>query len=88
MSADFVPEKSIILSKENVNRIQERFQKAPDTYYAILTAQYTGLRVSEVYGLTWDCVDFDKPGTIKNVSTILNLFKIWWTNGGHGTHLY
>ena len=26
-------------------------------YYAVLTAYYTGLRVSEVYGLTWDDIE-------------------------------
>lgn len=52
-------EKIIILTKENVNRILDRFKDSPATYYAILTSYYTGLRVSEVYGLTWDCVDFE-----------------------------
>ncbi|MCQ2969459.1 MAG: site-specific integrase, partial [Clostridium sp.] len=28
-------------------------------YYSFLTAYYTGLRVSEVYGLTWDNIDFE-----------------------------
>ena len=60
MSSDSDPDEIIILTKEDVNRILERFEKAPATYYAILTAYYTGLRVSEVYGLTWDCVDFEK----------------------------
>ena len=60
MSSDSDPEEIIILTKEDVNRILERFKKSPATYYAILTAYYTGLRVSEVYGLTWDCIDFEK----------------------------
>lgn len=53
-------EEIIILTKDNVNTILERFKAMPQTYYAILTAYYTGLRVSEVYGLTWECVDFEK----------------------------
>lgn len=60
LSPDADAEEIIILTKENVNRILERFKNSPNTYYAILTAYYTGLRVSEVYGLTWDCVDFEK----------------------------
>lgn len=60
LSSDSDAEEIIILTKENVNRILERFRNVPQTYYAILTAYYTGLRVSEVYGLTWDCVDFEK----------------------------
>ena len=66
LSSDADAEEIIILTKENVNRILERFKNSPNTYYAILTAYYTGLRVSEVYGLTWDCVDFEKKQIIIN----------------------
>lgn len=59
MSPDADSEEIIILSKDNVNRILDRFKGNPAIYYAILTAYYTGMRVSEVYGLTWDCVDFE-----------------------------
>lgn len=59
MSADSDPEEIIILTKDNVNKILERFNKSPNIYYAMLTAYYTGFRVSEVYGLTWDCIDFE-----------------------------
>lgn len=52
-------EEIIILSKPDVIRILERFKKHTSHYYAILTAYYTGLRISEVYGLTWDCIDFE-----------------------------
>lgn len=65
------PEKDeiIILSKSDMIRILERFEKAPTTYYAIITAYYTGLRVSEVYGLTWDCVDFEnKKITVNKIN--------------------
>ena len=57
--AEAETEEIIILTKSDVNRILERFKSSPQTYYAILTAYYTGFRVSEVYGLTWDCIDFD-----------------------------
>ena len=60
MSSDSEAEEIIILTKDDVNRILERFKEHPATYYAILTSYYTGLRVSEVYGLTWDCIDFQK----------------------------
>lgn len=50
-----------------MKRILERFKdSSPSSYYAILTAYYTGLRVGEVYGLTWDCVDFEKKQIIIN----------------------
>ena len=48
------------LSNEEVEKILERFSNNPCVYYAFLTAYYTGLRVSEVFGLTWDDIDFVK----------------------------
>ena len=49
-----------ILSNEEVKKILEIFSNNPCVYYAFLTAYYTGLRVSEVFGLTWDDIDFVK----------------------------
>lgn len=49
-----------ILSNEEVEKILERFSNNPCVYYAFLTTYYTGLRVSEVFGLTWDDIDFVK----------------------------
>lgn len=49
-----------ILSNEEVEKILERFSNNPCVYYAFLTAYYMGLRVSEVFGLTWDDIDFVK----------------------------
>lgn len=60
MSPDSEAEEIIILTKENVNRILERFKSQPATYYGMLTAYYAGMRVGEVYGLTWDRIDFEK----------------------------
>lgn len=69
MSSDSDAAEIIILTKDNVNKILERFKDSPASYYAILTSYYTGLRVSEVYGLTWDCVDFiNKKITIDKIS--------------------
>lgn len=58
----------IVLSKHEVSCILERFIKSPYQYYALLTAYYTGFRVSEVYGLTWDCVDFENSTITVNKS--------------------
>ena len=69
MSPDADAEEIIILTKDNVNMILDRFKDVPSTYYAILTAYYTGLRVSEVYGLTWDCIDFEnKKLTVNKIA--------------------
>ena len=59
MSSDSEPEEVIILTKSETNRILERFKGSPATYYGLLTAYYTGMRVSEVYGLTWERVDLE-----------------------------
>lgn len=74
-------EEIIVLSKNDVNRILNRFQKSSYQYYAILTAYYTGLRVSEVYGLTWDCVDFDK-GTLTVNKIVKKIEKNGRTSDG------
>ena len=69
MSPDAEPEEIIILTKGNINTILDRFKNSPATYYGILTAYYTGLRVSEVYGLTWDCIDFEnKKLTVNKIA--------------------
>lgn len=69
MASDSEAEEIIILTKDNVNAILDRFKDVPQTYYAMLTAYYTGFRVSEVYGLTWDCVDFEnKKITINKIA--------------------
>ena len=57
---DVSDDEMIILTKEEVGSILDRFKKSPNQYYAILISYYTGLRVSEVYGLTWNDIDFDK----------------------------
>ena len=49
-----------IFTKEEINMILDRFKNNHAFYYAALTAYYTGLRVSEVFGLTWDDIDLDK----------------------------
>ena len=57
---DYEDEEIITLTKEEVNRILGTFRKNPYQYYAMLIAYHTGLRISEVYGLTWDCIDFER----------------------------
>ena len=53
-------EEILILTKEEIATILDRFKRSPYQYYPMLIAYYTGLRVSEVYGLTWDRIDFEK----------------------------
>jgi len=60
-----------IFTQEEIERILDRFKDNHSIYYAFLTAYYTGMRVSEVYGLTWDCVDFEK----KTITINKNIIK-------------
>lgn len=48
-----------ILSKEQMEAVLERFSNSPYQYYPMLIGYYTGMRVGEVYGLTWDDVDLE-----------------------------
>jgi integrase len=48
-----------IFTKDEINMILDRFKNNHAFYYAVLTAYYTGLRVSEVFGLTWDDIDLE-----------------------------
>lgn len=47
-----------IVSQEDLDRMLERFEGSP-YYYAILISYHTGLRIGEVYALTWDNIDLD-----------------------------
>ena len=60
-----------IFTQEEIEKILDRFKDVPYIYYSFLTAYYTGMRVSEVYGLTWDNIDFDK----KTITINKNIIK-------------
>ncbi|MGN0289007.1 MAG: tyrosine-type recombinase/integrase [Lachnospiraceae bacterium] len=49
----------LTFTKDQVQTMLNHFVKSPHQYYAMLIAYYTGLRISEVYGLTWDCINFE-----------------------------
>lgn len=48
-----------IFTPEEIEMIFNRFRNSHCIYYAFLTAYYTGLRISEVFGLTWEDIDFE-----------------------------
>lgn len=60
-----------IFTQIEIERILSRFSDVPYVYYAFLTAYYTGMRVSEVFGLTWDCIDFER----KTITINKNIIK-------------
>lgn len=53
----------VIISVEDFGRMMERFEKGNPFRYALLIGFYTGLRIGEVYALTWDDIDL-KAGTL------------------------
>jgi integrase len=52
-----------IISVDDFGRMMERFPAGNPFRYALLLGFYTGLRIGEVYGLTWDDLDL-KAGTL------------------------
>lgn len=52
-----------VISVEDFGRMMERFGRGNPFRYALLIGFYTGLRIGEVYGLTWDDIDL-KAGTL------------------------
>ena len=49
-----------IISPEDFNRIITRFPEGNIFYLPLMVGYYTGLRISEVFALTWDDIDFEK----------------------------
>lgn len=53
----------VIISVEDFGQMMERFEKGNPFRYALLIGFYTGLRIGEVYALTWEDIDL-KAGTL------------------------
>ena len=72
-----------IFTEEEIQMILNRFENNHCVYYAMLTAYYTGLRVSEVFGLTWDDIDFEN----KRLTVNKNILKKNQKGGTKGNHI-
>ena len=72
-----------IFSEEEIQMILNRFENNHCVYYAMLTAYYTGLWVSEVFGLTWDDIDFEN----KRLTVNKNILKKNQKGGTKGNHI-
>lgn len=47
-----------VITLEDFNKMLDRFEKGNPFRYALLIGFYTGLRIGEVYALTWEDIDF------------------------------
>ncbi len=52
-------ETRFIIDPETFQRIIDRFPPESQFYIPLMIGYYTGLRISEVFALTWDDIDFD-----------------------------
>lgn len=50
----------VYIKPEDMKRILERFPVSTPYYVPIMIGYYTGLRISECFGLTWDNIDLEK----------------------------
>lgn len=72
-----------IFTKEEIDMMLKRFKNNSCVYYAFLTAYYTGLRISEVFGLTWEDIDFEK----KTLTVNKNILKKNQNGGTKSRHI-
>lgn len=72
-----------IFTTKEINTILDRFKNNHCVYYAFLTAYCTGLRIAEVFALTWDDIDFKN----KTISVNKNILKKNQAGGTKGRHL-
>lgn len=49
----------VVISKEDMMRILERFPEGTCSHIPLMIGYKCGMRLSEVFGLTWDCVDLE-----------------------------
>lgn len=72
-----------IFTNEEINMILNRFKNNHCVYYAFLTAYCTGLRIAEVFALTWNDIDFRN----KTISVNKNILKKNQVGGTKKRHI-
>lgn len=66
--------KKNVISKEDFEKIIERFPENSNFYIPLLIGYYTGLRISECFALTWDDIDFSEKTLTVNKITVKRNF--------------
>lgn len=64
------PKERYIIASDDFKRILERFPEDNIFYLPLMIGYYTGLRISEAFGLIWDDVDLDNRTLIVNKSIL------------------
>ena len=72
-----------IFTTEEINTILDRFKNNHCIYYAFLTAYCTGLRIAEVFALTWDDIDLNN----KTITVNKNILKKNQVGGTKQRHI-
>ena len=72
-----------IFTNEEISLILDRFKNNHCVYYAFLTAYCTGLRIAEVFALTWEDIDFYN----KTISVNKNILKKNQAGGTKQRHI-
>ena len=63
-----------IISIEDFNRIIDRFKEPSPFYLPLMLGYYCGLRIAEIFGLTWDDIDMEnRTLTINKITVKRNL---------------
>lgn len=65
-----------ILTQDDMKRIIERFPADNQYHLPIMIGYYTGLRISEVFGLTWDDIDMENRTITVNKITVKRNFGV------------
>ena len=73
------PKERIILTKDQWNKIIETFHFPNRCYIPLMIAMHTGMRIGEVFGLTWNDVDFvNETITVNKQQVRFNDDKLKW----------
>lgn len=64
------PKQRYIIKPEEFRSIIERFPEGSPYYVPLMIGYYTGLRISETFGLTWNDVDFENRTLSVNKITV------------------
>lgn len=65
-----------IITPEQFQKIIERFPASSNFYIPLMIGYYTGVRIAECFGLTWDDVDFDNSTITINQTLVKRNFGV------------